>query len=64
MNTWSLNNPNLQKTTLYSPDQYDNPESSPPDTICAPAYRKKISLDHPVYKLAPEVALNQVGAEL
>ena len=64
MKSWNLSNPTLQETIIYSSDQFDNPQLSPPDLIYAPAYKKKISLDYPVYKLAPGVKLEPVKAEM
>ena len=64
MSSWNLNNPNLKGTLVYSSEQYETPGALPPGTVYAPAYKKEINLEYPVYKLAPGVALNQVNAEI
>ena len=49
---------------IFSSYQYDDTKNLPPGTVHAPAYRKRINLDHPVYKLAPGIPLNSVQPQI
>jgi serine/threonine-protein kinase len=47
----------LREGPIYSNEDYANPAEQPPSLRFAPAYDMEISLDEPVYKLAPDARL-------
>lgn len=57
----ALFTPNVE---LYSHLDYTDPERAPSDFEEVAHYHKAISLEHPVYKLAPQVSLEQVRPRL
>jgi len=54
--------PNSER--LYSRDDFNEPGRGPPDLAYSPLYERQVSIDYPVYKLAPGVRFEDVAPVL
>lgn len=62
--TQALTHGGVDPEPVYTNDDYDVPERAPPDMLHSPRYQRAVSVDWPVFKLAPGVSRASVQSLL